>query len=144
MRRLPPSVFVIGALFLALGVLDVYRGLAPLFRGAGPVRLAGDDTLVLAIGIAALLSATFLFRARNWARWLLVAWMGLHVALSVLHPAELLAHLVIFGLMLYVLFRPPAAAFFRRPTAEGPSLVPSLGTAPLPENTGQGADLAGD
>jgi hypothetical protein len=118
MRRPIPSVLAVGVLFLALGVLDVTRGLAPLVTSGGRHRLAGDDVLVLAIGVAALIGGSFVLRGRNWARWLLAAWMALHVAISVGQPAELVAHLAIFGFVAFLLFRPAASASFR-PTAGG-------------------------
>ena len=111
MRKSIPSILVVGVIFLALGVLDVWRGVAPLFGTDG--RLAGDDLLVLAIGVAALIGGTFVLRGRNWARWLLAAWMALHVAISVGKPTELVAHLAIFGFIAFLLFRPPASAHFR-------------------------------
>ena len=110
MRRPTASILVVGLLFLALGVLDVWRGVAPLFDGHA--RLAGDDLLVFAIGIAALIGGTFVLRGRNWARWLLAAWMAFHVAISVGKPTALVAHLVIFGFIAFLLFRPPASAHF--------------------------------
>ena len=111
-RRSIVSVVAVGVLFLALGVLDVYRGLAPLFGSARSPRLAGDDVLVLAIGVAALVGGTYVIRGHNWARWLLAAWMALHVAISVGQPAQLGAHLVIFGVVAFLLFRQRAAAHF--------------------------------
>lgn len=112
MRRAIPSVLAVGVLFLALGVLDLWRGLAPL---AGPAHhLAGDDLLVLAIGVAALVGGYSVLRGWNWARWLLAAWMALHVAISVGKPAQLVAHLVIFGCVAFLLFRQGAAAHFAR------------------------------
>ena len=111
MRKTIPSILLVGIIFLALGVLDVWRGLAPLF--AGNTRLAGDDMLVLAIGVAALIGGTFVLRGENWARWLLAAWMALHVAISIGKPFALVAHLVIFGLIAFLLFRPPASSHFR-------------------------------
>jgi hypothetical protein len=111
MRRPIPSILVVGVIFLALGVLDIWRGVAPAFGPASP-RLAGDDVLVLAIGVAALVGGTFVLRGHNWARWLLAAWMALHVAISVGKPAALAAHLVIFGCIAFLLFRPPASAHF--------------------------------
>ena len=110
MRKTNPSILVVGVIFLALGVLDVWRGVAPLF--AGQSRLAGDDMLVLAIGVAALIGGTFVLRGRNWARWLLAVWMAFHVAISVGKPTALVAHLVIFGFIAFLLFRPPASAHF--------------------------------
>lgn len=113
MRRPPTSILAIGALFLALGCLDLYLGVAPIVHTARP---AGDDLLVAAIGVAALLGGTFLLFGRNWARWLLAAWMAFHVAVSIFHePLELLAHVVIFGVITYFLFRSRVSTFFRRP-----------------------------
>ena len=111
MRKPIPSILVVGIIFLALGVLDVWRGVAPLVGAPG--RLAGDDVLVLAIGVAALIGGMFVLRGHNWARWLLAAWMALHVAISVGKPTALVAHLVIFGFIAFLLFRPPAATHFR-------------------------------
>ena len=113
MRKTLPSILVVGVIFLALGVLDVWRGVAPLFGTGARPRLAGDDVLVLAIGVAALIGGAFAIRGHNWARWLLAAWMALHVAISIGKPFELVAHLVIFGCIAFLLFRPPASAHFR-------------------------------
>jgi hypothetical protein len=104
------SVVAVGVVFLGLGVLDVWRGVAPLFGAAK--RLASDDLLVLAIGVAALVGGTFVIRGRNWARWLLAAWMLLHVVISIAHPAQLVAHLAIFGFIAFMLLRPAASAHF--------------------------------
>jgi hypothetical protein len=112
-RRPIPSVIAVGVLFLVLGVLDVYRGIAPLFGSAASSRLAGDDMLVLAIGVAALIGGANVIRGRNWARWLLAAWMALHVAISVGQPAQLAAHLVIFGFVAFLLFRSQASECFK-------------------------------
>ena len=106
------SMIVVGVVFIALGVLDVWRGVAPLFGSGPPRHLANDDLLVLAIGVAALVGGTFVIRGRNWARWLLAAWMLLHVAISIAHPAQLLAHLAIFGFIAFLLFRPAASPHF--------------------------------
>jgi hypothetical protein len=112
MRKTMPSVIAVGVLFIALGVLDVSRGVAPLFGPARTPRLAGDDLLVLAIGVAALVGGAAVLRRQRWARWLLAAWMALHVAISAGQPTELVAHLVIFGGVAVLLFRRRAAAHF--------------------------------
>jgi hypothetical protein len=106
------AVVAVGVAFLALGVLDLWRGVAPLFGPARPRHLAGDDLLVLAIGIAAIVGGFYVMRRRNWARWLLAAWMLLHVVISAGHPGELAAHVAIFGFIAYLLFRPAAAEYF--------------------------------
>ena len=112
MRKPIPSILVVGVVFLLLGVLDVWRGLAPLL-GGGQARLATDDMQVLPIGVAALIGGTFVIRGQNWARWLLAAWMALHVAISIGQPMAFAAHLAIFGCIAFLLFRSRASAYFR-------------------------------
>jgi hypothetical protein len=59
-----------------------------------------------------------LLRGRNWARWLLVAWMVFHVGLSVYHSlAKVPMHSAIFAPILYFLFRHSSANWFRPDTA---------------------------
>lgn len=118
MRKAIPSILVVGILFLALGVFDVWRGLAPLAGQPGHARLATDDVQVLLIGIAALVGGTYVLRGRNWARWLLAAWMAFHVAISVGQPIPFVAHLVIFGFIAFLLFRSRASEYFR-PSVSG-------------------------
>ena len=118
MRKPIPSILAVGVLFLALGVLDVWRGVAPLFERRRDVGLQGDDVLVLAIGAAALVGGGYLLLGRNWARYLVAGWMALHVVLSAGRPAELVAHLAIFGVVAFLLFRRRASAFFGSATGE--------------------------
>jgi len=106
------SVLVVGVLFLVLGALDLWRGLAPLFASAPHWHVATDDMEVLAIGIAAIVGGGYVIRGANWARWLLAVWMAFHVAISIGQPRALIAHLVIFGFVAYLLFRPGVAAHF--------------------------------
>jgi hypothetical protein len=102
-RSRMPGILAVAVLFLALGVLDVWRGVAPMLGGAS--HLATDDMQVLAIGIAALVGGGFVLRGHDWARWLLALWMLLHVAISVGQPRQLIGHLLIFGFLTYLLFR---------------------------------------
>jgi hypothetical protein len=113
-RRRPTSMIVVAVIFLALGVLDIARGLAPLFASAPHWRMATDDFEVLAIGIAAIVGGVYLLKGRNWARWLLALWMAFHVAISVGQPRQFVAHLLIFGTIAFVLFRPGTSAYFTR------------------------------
>ncbi len=105
------SVIVVGVIFLALGVLDIARGLAPLFSSG---HMAMDDAEVFAIGIAAIVGGVYVIRGENWARWLLAVWMAFHVAISVGQPRQLVAHLVIFGFIAFLLFRRRASPYFAR------------------------------
>jgi hypothetical protein len=106
------SVIVVAVIFLALGVLDITRGLAPLFASAPHWHMAVDDVEVLLIGVAAIVGGVYLLRGRNWARWLLAVWMAFHVAISIGQPTKFMAHLAIFGFLAFLLFRPRASQHF--------------------------------
>jgi hypothetical protein len=108
------SVLIVGVIFIVLGSLDIWRGLAPLFFSGPHWHMAIDDVEVLAIGIAGLVGGIYVIRGANWARWLLAVWTVFHVAISVGQPMAFVAHLVIFGCIAYLLFRPGASEFFTR------------------------------
>jgi hypothetical protein len=108
-RRRAPTIVAVGVLFLVLGVLDVWRGIAPMMGTAS--HLATDDMQVLTIGVAALVGGAFVLRGQNWARWLLAVWMLLHVAISE-GAGQVIAHLLIFGCVAFLLFRPGVWARF--------------------------------
>lgn len=111
-RKRPVFVLVIGVLFIAIGLLDIWLGVSPLANKEA--QRASDDLLVASIGIIALVGGIYVLQGHNWARWLLAAWMALHVALSIRQPYALLGHVVIFGLILAGLFYPAASAYFRQ------------------------------
>lgn len=63
--------------------------------------------------VLGLIGGVGLLQGRNWARWLLVAWMVFHVGLSLFHSmAELLTHVAIFTPLGYLLFRREAQLYF--------------------------------
>jgi hypothetical protein len=54
-----------------------------------------------------------MLRGRNWARWLALAWMAAHVAISVFHRMpELIIHCAMLILIGVVLFRRAARQYF--------------------------------
>lgn len=120
MRKRPISVTIMGWLFIAAGAV----GLLYHATGFGTRHpLDSEFFWICSLRLLAILGGVFLLRGRNWARWLLVVWLGYHVALSVLHaPFELVVHSLLFVLVLYLLFRSRASAYFRgmKMTAPGP------------------------
>jgi hypothetical protein len=54
----------------------------------------------------ALTCGVFLLRAKNWARWLAVAWMAFHVAISFPVMSKTAIHLSFLIVIAWVLFRP--------------------------------------
>lgn len=112
LRACPKSVFAIGILFVGIGLLDLYWGLAPLFGGTA--RWKGDDLEVFGVGVAALVGGIWTLKGCNWARWLLAIWMVLHIALSALSPLTVAIHAAIFAIVIAALFNPTASRYFRR------------------------------
>jgi len=109
MNRRPLSITLIAGLFTALGVAELVFGISKIHQ-----RLGGDDALMLVVGIVALAGGILAYRGSNWGRWLILAWLAFHVALSIFHPTEhLVAHSLILALLAFFLFRPRASAYFR-------------------------------
>jgi hypothetical protein len=109
MNKRPLSVTVIGWLFIAAGVAGlVYH--AREFRTTRPVEYA----LVCFVRLLAVIGGAALLRGRDWARWLLLAWMTYHAVLSIFHtPAELAMHAALLVVIVYLLCRPAVAGYFR-------------------------------
>ena len=113
MAKQPLSVTLLGWLFIAAGVV----GLA-YHSGEYKTLPTVQYALVCSLRLLAVAGGAFLLLGRNWARWLLLAWMALHVAISLRHtPAELIVHVVFLVLLVALLFRPRASAYFRRAVA---------------------------
>ena len=71
-----PSVAV-----FAIAVLYVGVGLGG-FVSHFPHHWQSEDILIEVTELVAITCGVFLLRRKNWARWLAVAWMALHVAIS--------------------------------------------------------------
>ncbi len=64
----------------------------------------------------AVFGGIFLLRGANWARWLVLAWIAFHVVISALNSfAQALPHIVLLGVIGYVLLFAPAAQYFHAP-----------------------------
>ena len=104
----PLSVTAIAWLFIAVGTVTF------VYHSPGLLHPHTDDFLVEATELLALTAGLFMLRRQNWARWLALAWMAFHVALSAFPPFHgLVIHLLIFGGITYLLLRPDAADYFR-------------------------------
>jgi hypothetical protein len=125
MRR-PHPITIIAWLFVAVGAAGMLNDLWPLLTPGAAQQLAKLKADGLAdLGpawtsrLAAIIGGVALLRGRNWARWLLVAWMVFHIGLSAFHSwMELLIHSAVFLPILYFLFRGPSDLYFQ--TSKGP------------------------
>jgi hypothetical protein len=118
MKR-PLSVTIIGWLFVATGAIAA----AFYLSGYRPARPFDYDIVwPVLVNLIAIVAGYYMLRGRDWARWLALAWMGFHVAISVGHPMQELAiHSALFVLLAVFLFRRPAAEYFRGTAPARPS-----------------------
>ena len=131
MKKRPVSIAVIGGLFIGLGTFVILANVLWLAHGQGLVHGQTESTagssasehsdLIWVFGteLLAIVAGAFLLRGQNWARWLLVAWLVFHVALSAFHDwGELAVHSLLAVMVIYFLFRAPASEYFRRTRSE--------------------------
>jgi len=109
----PLSVTIIGWLFIGAGTVGVaYHGSELDLNHP----FQKDLIWVLFIRLLAIVSGVFLLRGNNWARWLLVVWIGYHVILSGFHSLlQLIVHGLLLAVVAYFLLRKQTSEYFRRP-----------------------------
>lgn len=111
MKRRPIAVTVLACLYIVVGTVG--------FVGHFPERHEHDWIWIAVTEIAAVMCGAFMLRGDNWARWLAVAWLAFHVAISVGSPIGKLAVHVFFLISItYLLFRRDATEYFRRDVVE--------------------------
>ena len=106
----PLSVMIVACVYVIVGIGGFASHFNALLGQSGVLyeRLSIETT-----ELAALIAGVFLFRAHNWARWLAVAWIAFHVALSFGKTGEFAIHCVFCAGIAWALFRPPASQYFR-------------------------------
>lgn len=111
MRKRPLSVTIISGLFVAAGTVGLAYH-ATEFKAQSLFQ--ADLVWVCLVRLLAILGGVFLWRGRNWARWLLLVWVAYHVFLSAFHSIqEWVMHGLLLAGIAFFLFRPPASAYFR-------------------------------
>jgi len=108
----PLPVTIIGCLFIVAGLVGLVYHLSE-----SPL----DHWIVLIsiVRTIAVVGGVFLLMGHNWARWLMLAWLGFHVAVSGFHSlSEFLPHVALLMVVGYVLLRPPASKYFQSEPSE--------------------------
>src|SRR6185436_4949132 len=108
MKNRPRSITIISWLFIVFGSIALVAGLLPRIDISVAQRVVELKThwYVHLSRISAIVSGVYMLYGFNWARWLLVAWLGFHIIISILHsPLHLLMHVLLFAPILYFLFR---------------------------------------
>ncbi|MGB0062853.1 MAG: hypothetical protein WBP85_00270 [Terracidiphilus sp.] len=111
-KKRPVSITILSWLYIAVGVL----GPASHYSEFAKQTPKGHEAVwIIALGAAAAVAGVSMLYARNWARWLALAWMAAHVAISAVHPHnfDLIVHSFLFALFAYLLFRRDAQIYFR-------------------------------
>lgn len=78
-----------------------------------------ENLLILLVRFLGIVSGAFMLRVQNWARWLALAWIAVHLILSFFHSVqEVVIHSLVFGLFAWLLFRPDAREYFSQTREE--------------------------
>jgi hypothetical protein len=109
----PIGVLIVGCLYIAVGAVGLVRHFPALHA------IHQEDVWILLTELLAIVAGVFMLLRHNWARWLAVAWMALHVALSWPSVRQLAVHTLILAAIAWLLFRADARQFFAADRAEG-------------------------
>lgn len=111
MSKPPLAVAIVSGVYIAAGVAGfVVHGKELTTRSA----FQPDALWLVLVPLLAIVAGVYMLLARNWARWLALAWMLFHVVLSAFHSLQQFAvHAVMLALFAYLLLRPEATLYFR-------------------------------
>lgn len=121
MHKRPRLITVISWLFIVLGTVSLLSSLLPYWNQTPAERI--DELkahwIVHLARTVSIVCGVFMLYGFNWARWLVVIWIGFHIIISALHsPLQLVVHGLLFAVILYIVFRPDANIYFRDPRAQ--------------------------
>ena len=102
----PLSVLMLSCLYIAVGTI----GLAYHFPGLTAFHY--EDVWIELTELLALITGVFMLRGLNWARWLAIAWMAFHVAISYPVLRQIAMHSLLLGGIVWLLFRPDSRRYF--------------------------------
>ncbi len=106
-NKRPITVWVVSCLYIAVGAIGFAYHLREL------MALQPDSVWVELTGLLAILSGAFMLQGRNWARWLALAWMAFHVAISFPVLRQVMIHSLFLAVIAWLLFRPDVRRYFR-------------------------------
>src|SRR5262249_11195640 len=110
MKKRPLMVSILSGLLIAAGAIGLVYHLTD-FKMSKPVQ--SELVWISFVRLLAIVSGIFMLLGRNWARWLALAWIAFHVAISFFHSTEqVVVHSLLFVLFAYFLFRPEVRAYF--------------------------------
>ncbi len=107
MNKPPIAVIVIAGLLILVGLGGFGRDFMELKSLSANHY---ESVWIGCVHLLAIVAGGFMLRGRNWARWLAVAWMAFHVAISIHEPLlTVLIHAAFLLLFVWILFFNAAA-----------------------------------
>jgi hypothetical protein len=111
MNKTPLPVIVIAWLYIAVGAVALAYDLRAFLPRHS---FAHDIAWISLVHLLAIISGIYMLRGSDWARWLAIAWMAFHVVVGGLDSwFALVVHSLLLAALVYFLFRPQAARYFR-------------------------------
>lgn len=110
----PLSILVVSCLYIAVGTI----GFAYHFPRSLGFRY--EDLWIEATEFLAFVAGVLMLRGHNWARWLAIAWMAFHVAISFPVVRQVAVHSLFLVVIAWLLFQPCAGRYFASKGKEGP------------------------
>ena len=111
MKNRPLSVTLVSFLFIGAGI----AGIIYHFEDFKKIPEQPEEIWILLLRVIAIVGGALTLVGNNLARWILIAWMIVHVVLSIFHSTEeLIMHLILTVVIAFALFNPKANAYFRK------------------------------
>lgn len=107
-RKRPVSILVLSCLYIAVGAIGFIYHFSEL------IALQPDSIWIELTELLGLIAGAFMLRGQNWARWLALAWIAFHVAISFPVIRQVAIHSAIFAAIAWILFRADAGRYFAR------------------------------
>lgn len=104
--KCPLPILVLSCLYIAVGAIGFVYHFPEL------VALRPDSVWIELTELLGVVSGVFMLRGHNWARWLALAWIAFHVAISFPVLRQVVVHSAIFVAIAWILFRPDARQYF--------------------------------
>ena len=112
MTKRPIAVTILSAVYIVMGAVGFIYHFRELAAPGPSFALA---CVIEAIRVLAIVAGIFMLKARDWARWLAIAWIALHVLISFYNGwQEVVMHAVFLAVIVFFLTRPAVNEFFRR------------------------------
>ena len=116
MTNRPISVTIIASLLIASGVFGFAVHIKEFV--SQPSHLT--ELWIPILALLPVVFGVFILLGHSWARWLALAWMAFHVAISFFDSLQkVAAHVILVALIAYCLFHADARAYFRHQADTG-------------------------